>query len=149
MADVIAALDNPALIPPPQTAADPNATLIGGRLPDAAMTVVSAPEDASPFGNKATQPTPLPEAAAPAKKSLILPIAIAVMIATSAVAYFSGAFAPPRVEIVETPPPDARDTRTCRAARADQPCPGFARTSVPCRPDRAAGCIRRIAARCA
>ena len=100
MAQVIAALDNPALIP---TLQDPNTTQIGNPLPHVAA---SETQDASPFGTAAIAAPSLAVATAPAKKSLILPLAIAVMLATSAVAYFSGAFAPKPVEIAAAPTPE-------------------------------------------
>lgn len=95
MAQVIAALDNPTLIPVP----DPNTTQIGGPLPH----VASETPDASPFGNAAAPAPSNAVAAEPAKKSLILPLAIAVLLATSAVAYFSGAFTSKPVAIVAAP----------------------------------------------
>ena len=104
MAQVIAALDNPALVP---LVADPNTTQIGSPLPHVAMPEA---QDASPFGT-ATLPKPsMTAAASPAKKSLILPIAIAVVLATSAVAYVSGAFAPKPIEIAATPAPSVTPT---------------------------------------
>ncbi|MDB5665882.1 serine/threonine protein kinase [Cypionkella sp.] len=84
MAQVIAALDNPALVPAGKTSLEANATIIGGVLP------VLGASDASPFGNVVAAPSV--SAATPAKRSLILPLAVAVIVATSGVAYFSGAF---------------------------------------------------------
>ncbi len=113
MAQVIAALHNPALIPTPQAAADPNATRIGDPLPLPAAIPAEA-QDASPFGTVAAAP-PKTAASVPAQtvstqKSPILLIAIAVMLATSAVAYFSGAFTSKPVEIAGEPAPSVAPT---------------------------------------
>ncbi|MDO8982472.1 serine/threonine-protein kinase [Cypionkella sp.] len=113
MAQVIAALDNPALIP---MLPDPNKTQIGGSLPHAAA---SATQDASPFGAAASPAPSRTEAAAPAKTSLILPIAMALILAAGAMAYFSGAFAPKPVQITAAPAPSV--AATAKAAPAEQP----------------------------
>ena len=113
MAQVIAALDNPALIP---MLPDPNKTQIGGPLPHAAA---SETQDASPFGTAASPAPSRTEAAAPAKTSLILPIAMALILAAGAMAYFSGAFAPKPVQITATPAPSV--AATAKAAPAEQP----------------------------
>jgi len=115
MAQVIAALDNPTLIP---MLPDPNKTQIGGPLPH---VTASETQDASPFGTAASPAPSRIEAAAPAKTSLILPIAIAVMLATSAVAYFSGAFTPKPVHITAAPAPSAAPTP--KPEPAAQPAP--------------------------
>ena len=77
-------------------------TQIGSPLPHLAP---SETQDASPFGSPASLQPPALAAASPAKKSLVLPIAVAVMLATSAVAYFSGAFTPKPVQIAEPSTP--------------------------------------------
>ncbi|GLS86146.1 hypothetical protein GCM10010873_11200 [Cypionkella aquatica] len=90
MGQVIAALDNPALVP----AANANLTVISGALPSAATGGVES--HASPFGvaAPASVAPPVSVAAPVARKSFILPLAVAVVLAGGGVAYFSGAFAP-------------------------------------------------------
>ncbi|MES2433312.1 MAG: serine/threonine-protein kinase [Pseudomonadota bacterium] len=118
MAEVIAALDNPTLIP---LQLDPNKTQIGSPLPH-----LAAPEaqDASPFGTAASAAPSIAVAAAPAKKSLIMPLAVAVMLATSAVAYFSGAFAPKPVQIAAAPV--SKGALNAKPEPAAQPAPSAA-----------------------
>ncbi len=113
MAQVIAALDNPTLIPTPQA---PNTTQIGVTLP---YVAASEAQDTSPFGQAASPAPSMTVVAAPAKKSLILPLAIAVMLATSAVAYFSGAFAPKPVEVAVAPAPSVPATSEPKPAPAE------------------------------
>ncbi|MDZ4392612.1 serine/threonine-protein kinase [Cypionkella sp.] len=94
MAQVIAALDNPGLVPGP----DPNATVIGG-------SIAAETNDASPFGSPPALPV-MTVAAPTAQKSVLLPLAVVALLAASAVAYFSGAFTPTPIQpIAETPLP--------------------------------------------
>ncbi|OYU41368.1 MAG: hypothetical protein CFE33_04790 [Pseudorhodobacter sp. PARRP1] len=117
MAAVIAALDNPALVP--SAAPDPNRTVISSAL-------AAQPQDASPFGSPfgGTAPAaPPPVAAAAAgKTSLVLPAAIAVMLATSAVAYFSGAFTAAPV-VAPNPAPVAEAAPKPEPANPEPPKP--------------------------
>ncbi|WP_426035920.1 serine/threonine-protein kinase [Cypionkella sp. TWP1-2-1b2] len=107
MAQVIAALDNPALIPAPSA---PNTTQIGSLLPHVVAITALETQDASPFGAAASAAPPVLVATVPAKTSLILPIAIALMLATGAVAYFLGVFAQKPVQITEAPAPNVAPT---------------------------------------
>ncbi|MFC3182115.1 serine/threonine-protein kinase [Cypionkella sinensis] len=103
MAQVIAALDNPATVPAMPGVSDPNATqIIGTPLPNPGGIAPLQAQDASPFGTAALAPPP-PVVQKAASKSPLLLIAIAVMLATSAVAYFSGAFTVKPVEVADTP----------------------------------------------
>ncbi|MEO5613926.1 MAG: serine/threonine-protein kinase [Cypionkella sp.] len=119
MAQVSAALDNPALIPLPRA---PNTSQIGGLLSHVAAITALETQDASPFGSAVSAAPPIAMATASAKTSLILPIAIAVTLATSAVAYFSGVFAPKPVEIAAAPAPSVAPTPKPKPA-APQPAP--------------------------
>lgn len=130
MAQVIAALDNPAPVPMPQT---PSTTQIGGLLPHVATSEM---QDASPFGAAAFVAPPIAVATIPAKTSLILPLAIALMLATGAVAYFSGAFVPKPVEIAAAPAPSVAPT----------PKPETAAQPVPVEPAPAAPAPLAVAA---
>lgn len=128
MAQVIAALDNPALVPPSKSGPKPapglDVTLIGAALPPSAGQRAES-QDASPFGSAASPPPPVKAAPAAAKKSLILPLAIGVMLAISAVAYFSGAFIPKPVQIAESaaPPVTPAEPKPAPQATPAEPIP--------------------------
>ena len=93
MAQVIAALDDPALIPLPQS---PDTTQLGGPLP---LVAGAETQDSSPFDTTTAAAPPMAMTIEPAKKSLVVPVLVAVVLAASAGAYFSGVFTAKPVEI--------------------------------------------------